>query len=177
MRLGLALGRQAVDADRVGLRPGARGVDHRAGALLVHAVGGLHLQQEVGLFAPRGARLVEAEPRHRDHARAEADVRRQRRRARQRQQVVVDQFAGRRQALVVGCAPARGGQQAARGAVDVVAPGRKQTHLPDAAEVPGDAGAGLEHDHRQAALHQMGGGREADRTGADDGHRRRGSRG
>ena len=74
--LRLAVGRQSAAAERVLVRPGARGVDHRPREIAPDtAVAGVDRQQERPLLAPAARHLVHAEARHRDHAHACLDRR------------------------------------------------------------------------------------------------------
>ncbi|MBN8454301.1 MAG: hypothetical protein J0M31_14610, partial [Candidatus Accumulibacter sp.] len=68
--------RTPVCAKRVGLRVGARGVDHGLGREQLDAAGRLDLKRKRGLVAPGALHLVEALPGDRQHALPKAQVRR-----------------------------------------------------------------------------------------------------
>ncbi len=70
--------------------------------------------------------------------------------------------------LGVGPDPAGVGEQASGGGVDVVPPRGEQPHVSPLPDRGGRAVAGFQDRERQAALGEVGGGGEADRSGADD---------
>ena len=145
--------------------PGAGGVDDRAGQ---DVLAGGEADQERRRVAAGGADPVEAEPGHRDHAGAVADVRLERGQVGEGLQVVGGELAPVGSASGVGLDPAGVGEQPAGGGVDVVPPRREQPHVPPLAHRGGRTVAGLQDGERDAALGEVRGGGQPDRAGADD---------
>ena len=84
-------------------------------------------------------------------------------------EVVLDEVAAGGVLVGVGGDPAVGLEQPSGGGVDVVAPRREQLDMRPFADAGGDVVADLEHDERDVALVEVGGGGEADRAGPDHG--------
>jgi hypothetical protein len=163
--VGLATGGDAGTAEHIRPAPRSCRVDHGCGEHLL-AVG--EADQEGCVRATRRTDAVEADPSDRGDLSAVLDPVRQLRCLRQRGEVGVDQVSAGRQVVEVGLDPGRLLQQATCGTVDVVAPRAEQLHVPPFVDRRGDARAGLEDDEVESALGELRGGREADRSGADD---------
>jgi hypothetical protein len=155
-------------AHRVGGIDGAGSVDHRLREHGVLAVGVLVLDQERHVAAMRVLHPVVALAGHGTHARAEAQARRDLRQRGQRLQVTFHHLAAGRERGRVRRGPAVRVQQRARGAVDVEFPRREHPYVRPAPHAGADAVAGLQHQRRQAAFEQVGGGGKAHGAGTDD---------
>jgi hypothetical protein len=89
------------------------------------------------------------------------------RRARERQQVVAENLRAGRDVVRVRLGPAVTRQDASRGVIDVVRPGRERADMRPFGDGRADLVAGFENAHGDAALDQVGRRGKPDRAAAD----------
>ena len=165
-RLGLADRRQSARPERIGLVPGTGAIDDGSGSQLDGAAISCRADDEGGVLAARALDLVVAFAADGKDPSAELQGRVHLRQCGEGLEDPLDDFSCQGQQLVGWCPPARRLQQPAHRGIDVVAPGGEQPDVAVVEEVGADAGAGLEHDERNAALQELCGGSESDRAGS-----------
>ena len=157
-------------AHRVGGAPGPRRIDDGAGQDAPRAVGGVGDDDERRLAAVSVLHAVVPRPADRRDAVSQSKPRCQGGELSQRLEVGLDHRIGAWDLCLVGGSTPRpiGFEQAPRGGVDQIRPRREQPNVPEAAQVGGDRGPGLQKERLEAAFEQMGGRGEADGPRADD---------
>jgi hypothetical protein len=140
--VGLAEGGQPRGAQRVGLGPGARSVDHRSRLEVAEvSVAAADPDQEGELVAAGAADLVQLVAGDRGHGGVELDAAGQGGEGGQRLQVALQQVGAGGQGLGVGAGPPGLVEQAHADWVQGQAPGGEQPHVPPLGDVGPDLGA------------------------------------
>ncbi len=165
----LARCRHAARAERVRLRPGAGGVDHRAGQVAALRAALVDDQLERRVLAAGVLELVDPVLGDRLDARVEVQRGRDRLERGEGLEVPLGDLVSRGVGVGGGRLPARRGEQLPGDGVDVVRPRREDPDVTPLAHGRADGGAGFEDQRLQPARQQVRRGGEPDGTGADDG--------
>ena len=171
---GLPMRRQATRSQRIGLAPGARGVDDRASFVLLRPAARCFDPNNKGLsLAPGSVDFVHLLTAHGDHACAQVQVWGHDRQGSEWGEISIDQRIARGKSIRLGGLPASSLQKPLGGRIDEIAPGREEPHMAPLPDRMPNGGARSQDQRALAPLQEVCSGGEPDRARPNDRNRQR----